>query len=144
MRADPLQVEYLSYMRPIQIIVQQSADEDGANFQAPMPLAHLNTSLNILAKRSSLTQITHFMYEELLNSPFCPGLVPFDKPQVITASCYDLARCSNSQYANPGSAFGETANGEKYVEAVNQATGKSSDSNSDSPGHKRLAQKCSI
>jgi len=31
---------------------------------------------------------------------------------------------SNSQYANPGSAFGETAMGEKYVKAVNQATGK--------------------
>jgi hypothetical protein len=41
---------------------------------------------------------------------------------------YQAYRGSNSQYAKAGSAIGETAIGQKYVKAVNQATDKSSDS----------------
>lgn len=44
---------------------------------------------------------------------------------------------SSSQYAKAGSAFGETAIGQKYVKAVNQATDKSSDSGTVATHRKR-------
>ena len=63
------------------IIIQQSAGEDGAGFQAPMSLL-TDTSLEVLVRE--LLRDCTFHAQKPLNGPLCPG-GSFDKPQVITS-----------------------------------------------------------
>lgn len=55
-------------------------------------------------------------------------IAKIDRVNIVMPHSSPAIRTSNSQYAKAGSAIGETAIGQKYVKAVNQATDKSSDS----------------